>query len=390
MSLADFQRIKDVLTVSRKKAVTSGDYLTAIAEQEQVLKLLGKAQTSCPENHVRRVEALKAKVQKELKLLNDISQELINFPSTGSNKAEADDVGIDKDIFRQSIEKERPPITRSSPPRSKHSSPGQASRYNSNSNHDNLPSWAEGREIENRGHPLRSNRKPAVPTQQPSGGAVVNHHNRKPPIPLAPPRVEDPFKVDRLRRERDSAPIRRGAPEPHPGGGNRRALPPSSSSSSSSPSLSSNSRANNNHNKRETPVRQSQANLKKQQPRDPIPEEPLKYSDIAQQEGRVDVKLIESVERDIIEAKVNVTWESIAGLNEAKHLLQEAVVLPLWMPDYFKGIRRPWKGVLMFGPPGTGKNNRVHLSVFVLIYSFIIDLVMSTLSSSQHFTIFPF
>jgi katanin p60 ATPase-containing subunit A1 len=68
-----------------------------------------------------------------------------------------------------------------------------------------------------------------------------------------------------------------------------------------------------------------------------------------------DVELIEAIERDIVEGKVSVSWDTIAGLNEAKHLLQEAVVLPLWMPEYFKGIRRPWKGVLMFGPPGTGK-----------------------------------
>ena len=35
--------------------------------------------------------------------------------------------------------------------------------------------------------------------------------------------------------------------------------------------------------------------------------------------------------------------DDIAELHEAKKLLNEAVVLPLWMPDFFKGIRRPWK-----------------------------------------------
>lgn len=35
--------------------------------------------------------------------------------------------------------------------------------------------------------------------------------------------------------------------------------------------------------------------------------------------------------------------EDIADLEEAKKLLKEAVVLPMWMPEFFKGIRRPWK-----------------------------------------------
>ncbi|NWS08139.1 KTNA1 protein, partial [Motacilla alba] len=68
-----------------------------------------------------------------------------------------------------------------------------------------------------------------------------------------------------------------------------------------------------------------------------------------------DKDLVEALERDIISQNPNIRWDDIADLVEAKKLLKEAVVLPMWMPEFFKGIRRPWKGVLMVGPPGTGK-----------------------------------
>ena len=74
------------------------------------------------------------------------------------------------------------------------------------------------------------------------------------------------------------------------------------------------------------------------------PDEKQKFGEKAREEGWADVELIEGVERDIVEGKVNVRWESIAGLDEAKHLLQEAVVLPLWMPDYFKVAGRSKRG----------------------------------------------
>ncbi|XP_042519506.1 katanin p60 ATPase-containing subunit A-like 2 [Macadamia integrifolia] len=65
--------------------------------------------------------------------------------------------------------------------------------------------------------------------------------------------------------------------------------------------------------------------------------------------------LAESLCRDIICGSPDVKWESIKGLENAKRLLKEAVVMPIKYPKYFTGLLSPWKGILLFGPPGTGK-----------------------------------
>lgn len=47
--------------------------------------------------------------------------------------------------------------------------------------------------------------------------------------------------------------------------------------------------------------------------------------------------------RDMLDASPGVSWNDIAGLAEAKAVLQENVILPLYMPEFFQGIRRPVK-----------------------------------------------
>ena len=68
-----------------------------------------------------------------------------------------------------------------------------------------------------------------------------------------------------------------------------------------------------------------------------------------------DPSMIYSIENEMLVTDPDVRWNDIAGLNDTKGLLQETVVLPLPMPDFFRGIHRPLKGILMVGPPGTGK-----------------------------------
>jgi vacuolar protein-sorting-associated protein 4 len=58
----------------------------------------------------------------------------------------------------------------------------------------------------------------------------------------------------------------------------------------------------------------------------------------------------------ILQEKPNVRWNDVAGLDGAKEALKEAVILPVKFPQFFTGKRKPWSGILLFGPPGTGKS----------------------------------
>jgi vacuolar protein-sorting-associated protein 4 len=80
-------------------------------------------------------------------------------------------------------------------------------------------------------------------------------------------------------------------------------------------------------------------------------------TDTQQQDNDPDtVKLTSALASTIVSERPNVPWDAVAGLEEAKSLLKESVVLPNRFPELFTGECKPWKGILLYGPPGTGKS----------------------------------
>ncbi|MEL7671677.1 CDC48 family AAA ATPase [Methanobacterium sp.] len=60
--------------------------------------------------------------------------------------------------------------------------------------------------------------------------------------------------------------------------------------------------------------------------------------------------------REVFIEVPDIRWEDIGGLQELKETLKEAVEWPLTNSEDFKRIGiQPSKGILLFGPPGTGK-----------------------------------
>mmetsp|Transcript_58237 Transcript_58237/g.101979 ORF Transcript_58237/g.101979 Transcript_58237/m.101979 type:complete len:452 (-) Transcript_58237:99-1454(-) len=67
-------------------------------------------------------------------------------------------------------------------------------------------------------------------------------------------------------------------------------------------------------------------------------------------------KMRSQLSDQIISEIPNVKWDEVAGLVEAKSLLQETLILPMRCPHLFTGARKPFTGILLYGPPGTGKS----------------------------------
>ena len=69
----------------------------------------------------------------------------------------------------------------------------------------------------------------------------------------------------------------------------------------------------------------------------------------------VDEQAAKQIFNEIVVQGDEVHWDDVAGLEIAKKALKEAVVYPFLRPDLFMGLREPARGMLLFGPPGTGK-----------------------------------
>ena len=97
----------------------------------------------------------------------------------------------------------------------------------------------------------------------------------------------------------------------------------------------------------------------------------------------IDQNAAAQVLNEVIVKGDKVRWSDIAGLDYAKGTLKEAVVYPFLRPDLFIGLREPARGLLLFGPPGTGKTMLAR-AVATESKSTFFSISSSSLTSKYH------
>ncbi len=85
------------------------------------------------------------------------------------------------------------------------------------------------------------------------------------------------------------------------------------------------------------------------------PSRPSKDKTMGEGVSDEEQELLNMISGTIVTESPKVRWIEIAGLENCKQALREAIVLPMVKPELFTGARKPWSGILLFGPPGCGK-----------------------------------
>jgi SpoVK/Ycf46/Vps4 family AAA+-type ATPase len=100
----------------------------------------------------------------------------------------------------------------------------------------------------------------------------------------------------------------------------------------------------------------TKGSVQSQKPSDKRPAKPEEEEDELPEElKRFGKDLVEKIENEIMDGGDPITFDDIAGLEDAKQTIQEVICWPMKRPDLFTGLRKAPNGLLLYGPPGTGK-----------------------------------
>lgn len=71
--------------------------------------------------------------------------------------------------------------------------------------------------------------------------------------------------------------------------------------------------------------------------------------DLPEELKRYGKDLVDKIRNEIMDSGEKITFDDIAGLEDAKTTIQEIVCWPMKRPDLFTGLRRTPNGLLLFG-----------------------------------------